>query len=154
MPRSEHTPRRDRRRRRSSLTGKKGRSVPHKKPFIVAVLLTLVFYLSIVALITTAIAFIFVPPELKKTAAKILVGCMVLFASSWLSSYVKRRGALCPLCRSTPFLDNLAHKHELAYRLRPLNYGTTAILSTILTQSWICMHCGTAYDLFKKSKRL
>lgn len=154
MPRSEHTPRRDKRRRPYSSTSKGARSVPHKKPFIVAVLLALVFYLSIIALVTTAIAFIFVSPELKKTAAKVLVGCLILLAGSWLASYVKRKGALCPLCRSTPYLDNMAHKHELAYRLKPLNFGTTAILNTALRQGLICMYCGTAYDLRKKSKRL
>ena len=152
MPRSEHTPRRDKRRRPYSSTIKGAKSVPHKKPLIVAVLLTLVFYLSIIALVTTAIAFIFVSPELKKTAAKVLVGCLVLLAGSWLASYVKRKGALCHLCRSTPYLDNMAHKHELAYRLKPLNFGTTAILNTALRQCRNTCKSSPAYDLRKKSK--
>lgn len=116
-------------------------------------LAALVFYLSIIALLTAAATFFFVPAELKKTAADILVGCMVVLSGSWLASYVKRRKALCPLCKCTPFLDNLAHKHEHAYRIKPLNYGTTAILTTILFQRWRCMYCGTPFDLLKKSKR-
>ena len=153
MPRSEHTPGRDTRSRRGSSPSHRGRSVTFKKRFVLAVLATLVFYLSIIALITAAVAFFFVPPELKKTAADILVRCLVVFSAAWLISYMKRRRALCPLCKSTPFLDNLAHKHEHAYRIRPLNYGTTAILTTILFQRWRCMYCGTPFDLLKKSKR-
>ena len=41
--------------------------MPYKKKFIGAVFFTLLFYLGIVALITSVVAFFYVAPEFKKT---------------------------------------------------------------------------------------
>jgi uncharacterized membrane protein (DUF485 family) len=129
------------------------RSLPYKSRFIVAILFSLLFYLGIIALITSAVAFFFVSAEFKKISAEILIACLGISLVTWLISYVKRRGALCPFCKSTPFADNLARKHEKAFRLRPLNYGTTAILTALFLQRWRCMYCGISFDLRKTQKK-
>lgn len=165
MPGSEHTSKRaDHKKRRlpprsvakncyKPSCDKRARSIPYKKRFIVAVLFSLVFYISIIGLITAAVAFFYINPELKKRAAELLVACLAACIVSWFIAYMKRRSTLCPLCKSTPFLDNLAHKHGKAYRIRPLNYGTTAILNTLFIQRWRCMYCGTCFDLLRRKKK-
>ena len=134
-------------------SGRRSRSVPHKRRFVVAILLSLVFYLAVIALITSAVAFFFATAEFKKISAEILIACLGISLIAWIISYIKRRGALCPLCKSTPFADNLARKHEKAHRLRPLNYGTSAILTALFLQRWRCMYCGTSFDLLKTKKK-
>ena len=160
MPDPDHTTRSARHRKHKSF-GKhiyrpsadtRARSVPYKKKFIVAVLFTLVFYLSIAALITAVVVFFYADPGLKKRSAEILIACLVACIISWLISYMRRRSTLCPLCRSTPYLDNLARKHGKAYRITPLNHGTTVILTTTFFQRWRCMYCGTTFDLLKRKK--
>jgi hypothetical protein len=130
----------------------RARSVPYKRPFTVAILTTVVFYLGLLALLTGVITFLLVPEELKREVAYSLVTLIPLCALFWVVSYFKRRKANCPLCRCTPFLDNLASKHQKAFRIRPLNYGTTAVLNAVLTQRWRCMYCGTPFDLLKSKK--
>jgi len=161
MPDSEHTAKRAVRRKHKSFTthtykpscDSRARSVPYKKKFIVAVLFTLVFYLSIVALLTAVVVFFYADSELKKRSAEILVACLGACILSWLISYVRLRSTLCPLCKSTPYLDNLANKHGKSYRIRPFNHGTTAILNTVFIQRWRCMYCGTSFDLLKSKKK-
>lgn len=130
----------------------RARSVPYKRPFVVAVLATLIFYLGLIAFLTSIVTFAIAPVELKRGAAYTLAALLPLCAFFWTVAYFKRRKATCPLCKCTPFLDNLAHKHQKSYRIRPLNYGTTAILNVVFTQRWRCMYCGTPFDILK-SKR-
>lgn len=127
----------------------RARSVPHKKPFVFAVIATLLFYLGLIAFITGVFAFFNSPKELKQGAADILVAIPPVCGVLWMIAYIMRRRAICPLCRSTPLLDNLAHKHQKALRCKPFNFGTTAILSVLFTQHFRCMHCGTPFDLLK-----
>ncbi|MGB0775536.1 MAG: hypothetical protein ACPGUY_06790 [Akkermansiaceae bacterium] len=127
----------------------RARSVPYKRPFVIAIISTLIFYLSIIALATCAITFLFVSPDFKRSAAYAMVGMLPACAFFWTIAYFKRRKASCPLCKCTPFLDNLAHKHQKAIKLRPLNYGTTAVLNVVCTQRWRCMYCGTPFDILK-----
>lgn len=130
----------------------RSRSVPYKKPYVVAVLATLFFYLSLICFLTSAITFLLAPAELKRGAAYTLAAMLPVCAFFWTVAYFKRRKATCPLCKCTPFLDNLAHKHQKSFRVKPLNYGTTAVLNVVFTQRWRCMYCGTPFDLLK-SKR-
>lgn len=130
----------------------RARSVPYKRAFVVAVITTLLFYLGIIALTTCVVIFFTAPAELKQGAGYTFALIMPAAAFFWVISYFKRRKATCPLCKCTPFLDNLAHKHQKSFRLRPLNYGTTAILNTVFTQRWRCMYCGTPFDLLKLKK--
>jgi len=130
----------------------RARSVPYKHAFVIAVLSTLIFYLSVIAFITSVLAFSTVATEFKRGAAYTLATLLPLCALFWVIAYFKRRKATCPLCKCTPFLDNLAHKHQKAFRIRPLNYGTTAVINVLFTQRWRCMYCGTPFDILK-SKR-
>ena len=127
----------------------RSRSVPYKRVFVSAIIYTLVFYLCVIAFLTTLVAFAIVPKQSQQVAAYILVALLPICAFSWIIAYFKRRKATCPLCKCTPFLDNLAHKHQKAFRIKPLNYGTTAMLNVVFTQRWRCMYCGTPFDILK-----
>ena len=105
-------------------------------------------------MITSAVAFFYAAPEFKKRSAELIVASLGFCMLSWLIAYMKRRGTLCPLCKSTPFLDNLARKHDKAYRVKPFNYGTTAVLNAAVIQRWRCMYCGTSFDLLKTKSEL
>ncbi len=165
MPESDHTSKRADHKKRKSFSRSKSRagckpssdnrarSIPYKKRFIVAVLFSLVFFISLIGLITSAVAFFYVSAELKKRTAELLIVCLAACIVTWFCAYIKRRSTICPLCKSTPFLDNLAHKHTKAYRIRPFNYGVTAILNTLFIQRWRCMYCGTSFDLLKVKKK-
>ena len=154
MPDSQHTHHGANHKEHKPSLDQRARSVPYKKKFIGAVFFTLLFYLGIVALITSVVAFFYVAPEFKKRSAELIVASLGFCMLSWLIAYMKRRGTLCPLCKSTPFLDNLARKHDKAYRVKPFNYGTTAVLNAAVIQRWRCMYCGTSFDLLKTKSEL
>jgi hypothetical protein len=145
MPDSQHTQHGANHKEHKPSLDQRARSVPYKKKFVLA---------GIVALITSAVAFFYVTPEFKKRSAELIVASLGFCMLSWLIAYMKRRGTLCPLCKSTPFLDNLARKHDKAYRVKPFNYGTTAVLNAAVIQRWRCMYCGTSFDLLKTKSEL
>lgn len=130
----------------------RSRSVPYRRPFVIAVLFSLLFYLGLIAFLTSLVAFFLAPHEIRRSAAYVLVTILPVCAFLWGLSYLKRRKATCPLCKCTPFLDNLAHKHQKAFKVRPLNHGTTAIFNVVLAQRWRCMYCGTPFDILKTKK--
>ncbi|MCP5537803.1 MAG: hypothetical protein H7A51_16405 [Akkermansiaceae bacterium] len=130
----------------------RSRSIPYKRPFVVAVLATLLFYLGLIAFCTSVVTFFLAPIELRRGAAYTLVTLLPICGFLWTVAYFKRRKATCPLCKCTPFLDNLAHKHQKSFRVRPLNYGTTAVLNVMISQRWRCMYCGTPFDILKTKK--
>ncbi len=131
-------------------TNVRSRSIHDKRPFSIAVLLTLLHYLCVVAFITSAVIFIIHP---VKDCVPPLIGSMLACAFSWLVAYLKRRSARCPLCKGSPLLDSGATKHVKAYRLKPLNHGTTAVLGILFLHRFRCMYCGTPYDMLKKPSR-
>jgi len=126
----------------------RARSLPDKKPYNVAVFLTLLHYLCVVGLVTCAVIFILNP---KQPSVPPLIGAVVASLASWFVAFIKRRSVRCPLCKGSPLLDGGASKHSKAYRLRPLNHGTTAVLGILFVNRFRCMYCGTPYDLLKKS---
>ena len=128
-------------------TNVRSRSVHDKRPYNVAVLLTLLHYLCVVALITSVVIVILNP---KQDAMRPLVLSAVGSGVTWLIAYLKRRSARCPLCKGSPLVDTGASKHVKAYRLRPLNHGSTAVLGILFLHRFRCMYCGTPYDLLKK----
>ncbi len=130
----------------------RSRSVPYKKPFVSAVLASLFFYLSLICLLTCIVTFFMASPEQTRVTAFAMVGMLPVCAIFWIIAYFKRRKATCPLCKCTPFLDNLAHKHQKSFRVKPFNYGTTAVLNVVCCQRWRCMYCGTPFDLLKPKK--
>ena len=128
----------------------KDRSLPHKRPFVGALVLASLHYLSLVA-ITGGIVLLF--QGRNSVAGRVISIAATATALTWLVAYFKRRSARCPLCRGTPFLDSAAHTHQKARRLFPLNYGTTAMLDCIFTQRFRCMYCGNRYDMLKPTAR-
>jgi hypothetical protein len=131
-------------------TNYRSRSVHDKRPYNIAVLLTLLHYLCVIALLTSAVIFLMRPGKESVTP---LVASVLASAFSWLVAYLKRRSARCPLCKGSPLVDTGASKHAKAYRLRPLNHGTTAVLNIIFLHRFRCMYCGTPFDLLKKPSR-
>ncbi|BDS08197.1 hypothetical protein NT6N_32370 [Oceaniferula spumae] len=133
--------------------GQRDRSVPYKRPFVLAVLSTLAFYLSVIALLAGIIAFFLATKELQHRTAYVIAGLLIACAFTWLFAYLMRRRATCPLCKCTPLLDNLALKHEKSFKAWPMNYGHTAVLNIVFTQRWRCMYCGTPFDITKTKLR-
>lgn len=128
------------------------RSVPYKRAFIIALFLAALHYLSLVALTAAIVLFVLREDGL---AARMVAGAIGCAGFSWVLCFLKRRTARCPLCKGTPFLDTGALTHRKATRLFPLNHGTSAVLSSLFTQRFRCMYCGTRYDLLKRhSNRL
>jgi uncharacterized membrane protein (DUF485 family) len=123
------------------------RSLPHKRAFISASVLALIQYLALVAAIT--LCFILTRVEGRYVTAG-FIAAIVVVALSWFIGYFHRRSAKCPLCKGTPLLDSAAAKHTKALRVPPLNYGTTAQISLLMSHRFRCMYCGTGFDLLRK----
>lgn len=113
-----------------------------------AALLALIHYFSMIAVIT--LGYILTRVDGFKVTIGFAVAVAVL-ALSWLIGYFRRASAKCPLCKGTPLLDTAAAKHKKAFRIRPLNYGTTAQVSLLLSHRFRCMYCGTGFDLLRRS---
>lgn len=108
----------------------------------------LLHYLCIIGFLTCAVILVINPTP---TSVRPMVIAMIACVVSWLFSFVRRRSVRCPLCKGTPLYDSGAVKHAKAYRLPPLNYGNTAVLSILFLGRFRCMYCSTPYDVLKKS---
>jgi hypothetical protein len=127
----------------------RARSIHNKQPFKVAVYFTLLHYLCLVGLVTCVVLLIVTPT--KQAMMVPLAGFFLASLVTWLISHLRRRSARCPLCKGSALLESGAVKHAKAYRLRPLNHGTTAVLGILFLSRFRCMYCGTPYDLLKRS---
>jgi len=87
--------------------------------------------------------------EQTPLARNLLIGSAVFYLFSGLVSFLNRRKVICPLCKGTPLLSTRAHVHAKAFRIFPLDHGTTATLALIFTQTFRCMFCGSRFDLLK-----
>jgi hypothetical protein len=124
------------------------RSIPHRRPYIEAAILALLKYFTAIAAITLGVILVLGGETLVRHG---FIGAVVAFAVIWLIGYIRRFTVKCPLCKGTPLLDSAASKHKNAVRFRPLNYGTTAQLSLILSHRFRCMYCGTGFNLMRNS---
>ncbi len=124
----------------------RARSVPSPRPFRIAALLYAIHLLCIVMVLTIVLCMAIKP---NPAASRFLVWGMAAVATSWLIAYFKRRTTRCPLCKGTPYLNTGALVHKRATRIPPLNHGISATLSTLATQRFRCMFCGSDYDLLK-----
>ena len=135
----------------SSIKYKEGelrsRSMPHVKPFAVAVAWATMHYFCIIAAITALVIFCMAPTQ---AATQVFVVSLLGSSATWLIAFLKRRKAHCPLCKGTPLFNTGAFTHNKAFRLFPFNHGVTAIFSIIFTQRFRCMYCGSRYDMLKK----
>ncbi len=123
------------------------RSLPHKRSFYGAMLFSALWFLTVVGALTLAFFFVF---QEDRSLGIPLILTMSGSAVFWLIAYAHRRSVRCPLCKGTPLLDNRAAKHSRARRVFPLNYGSTALLTLLLSQRFRCMFCGNPFDLLKK----
>jgi hypothetical protein len=122
------------------------RSVPHRGPFVLAVALSLLHLMCVTAAITALVLFIDQPSQL---GSRVFVACLGVSGFTWLLAFFKRRRTHCPVCKGTPLINGGALVHQKAYRIFPLNHGTTASLAVMATQKFRCMYCGTDFDLLK-----
>ena len=58
----------------------------------------------------------------------------------------------CPLCRVNHFVNGKSVKHQKAYKIFPLTYSSTAVVTVALNRCLRCMHCGVSFDLTKKHR--
>ena len=136
-----------RRGKRSSFL--RARSVPLKSPYIAAIGISALFYL---ALIGAAATFFTSLVEQSRGAALLFIGFVASSAFLWFLSFLQRRNCLCSLCRGTPYVDSAACRHERAIRFFPLNYGTSNVICSLLSQHFRCQYCGNTFDLLKPTK--
>jgi hypothetical protein len=126
------------------------RSLPSAYHFRVAVTLSAIHYLSLIAMLTTGILLIAYPDD---RASRLLILATATSIGTWFLAFFKRRTTVCPLCKGTPLIASGALVHARARRMPPLNHATSAILSILLFQRFRCMYCGTDYDLLKEPAR-
>lgn len=126
------------------------RSLPSKTPYETAVFFSVIHYLGVVATATAFVIFFAEPSEL---AVYYILGGLSFSAVTWLVAHLKRRSALCPLCKGTPLASSGARPHKRAVRVLPCNHGTTAVLSILATRKFCCMYCGSDFDLLKTPSR-
>ncbi len=122
------------------------RSLPHKRPYLNAMLFTVIQFLFGTAFLTVMVILILHPTSMTQAVPLLLLG---LTLASWGLAYGVRRLARCPLCKGTPLIDSAAVKHQRARKPGPLNQGVTAMLSLLLTLRFRCMYCGTLFDLLR-----
>ncbi len=127
----------------------RARSIHNKQPFTTAVFFTLLHYLCLISLVTCLVLLI--AGSTKQAMVLPLVASLIASLVTWLIAFVRRRSARCPLCKGSPLIESGAVKHTKAYRLRPLNHGTTAVFGILFLNRFRCMYCGTPYDLLKRS---
>ncbi len=132
-------------------TSCRARSVPHRRVFVKAVVISMCLYLGLIAAITTLVMFFLHPTPL---ATKLFVICLGFTSTCWFLSFFSKRQTYCPLCKGTPLVNTGALAHPRAVRLFPFTHGTTAILSIIATQKFRCMYCGTPFDILKTPSHL
>ena len=125
---------------------KRARSVPFKRPFLVAAVITSIMYLMLLSTITAGVCYAILQTT---KPAFVMIGFAGATLFFWFISLFKRREARCPLCKGTPYLNTGAHLHEKATKLPLLNHGNTNVISTIFGQRLRCMYCGTPYDFLK-----
>ena len=101
----------------------RARSVPYKRPFTVAILTTVVFYLGLLALLTGVITFLLVPEELKREVAYSIDGSWhnIAYTKQTLE-YVRARAdieviALELLSVNDPIFGFAQRNSTLRYRL-------------------------------------
>jgi hypothetical protein len=123
------------------------RSLPFKQAYVATIVVGFLHYMAIIAAAT--LGFIMVRTQNGDVGWWLLLSIAAI-GLTWLIGYATRRSAKCPLCKGTPLLDTRASKHQKAVRIRPFNYGTTAMLHLTFSYRFRCMYCGTPFDLLRK----
>lgn len=80
------------------------------------------------------------------------LGGLGLFTLSRITVFFLASSLTCPLCHGTLMHERRCRKHEKAFRLKPLSYRASAVISLLTTTTFRCMYCGTAYRLRRSSR--
>jgi hypothetical protein len=75
-----------------------------------------------------------------------------VFVLARIAVFVLASALSCPLCHGTVMHEKRCRKHEDAFRLGPLSYRASAVLSLLFTGSFRCMYCGTLWRLRRTSR--
>ncbi len=79
----------------------------------------------------------------------VALGGLLLFALGRMAGFVLGRHLNCVLCHGSVLHEKRCHKHAEAFRITPLSYRTSAVVSLMCTGGFRCMYCGTPYRLRK-----
>lgn len=78
------------------------------------------------------------------------IGLFAFWVFLKLMYFFACKATTCPLCRAYHLQNGRSSKHKKAYKIFPLSYSSTAILTTVFNRCVRCMHCGVTFDLTKK----
>lgn len=129
--------------------GSRTKSLPSCRRFYTAVICSIINIATLAVTVTALVQLLSAPSPLKLI---ITLGALAGSLATWLLAHLQRKNALCPLCKGTPLANTGALPQRSAQRLRPLNEGSTAVLSIIATQRFRCMYCSSNFDLLKPSR--
>ncbi len=82
--------------------------------------------------------------------AGIAIFCVWIFMK--LLFFFASKATKCPLCRANHFVSGKSVKHKKAYKIFPLSFSSTAVITAVLIRCVRCMHCGVTFDLDKKHR--
>lgn len=77
------------------------------------------------------------------------LGGLAGFALGSLGSFILGRHVNCTLCHGPMLHEKRCHKHADAFRLTPLSYRSSTVVSLLSTGTFRCMYCGTPFRLKK-----
>jgi hypothetical protein len=121
----------------------------HPRSFFQAIFYSALHFLTLLAAIASGVLFLISPHD---ATMRLLLGSVAAAIVTWIFAYFRRRVALCPLCKGTPLLNSGALPHHSASRIRPFNFGISAVLSCLFTHHFRCMYCGSRYDLLRQPR--
>ncbi len=75
-----------------------------------------------------------------------------VFAVSRVAVFALAAALNCPLCHGTVMNEKRCRKHDNAFRLWPLSYRASAVISLLFTGTFRCMYCGTQWRLKRTSR--
>jgi hypothetical protein len=114
----------------------------------VVLLLTLAFFGSLAFLIGAAGLMLTEKPLWGWLA----LGGLGTFTVCRVSVFVLSKTLTCPLCHGTVMHEKRCRKHANAFRIWPLSYRASAVISILFTASFRCMYCGTPWRLQRTSR--
>lgn len=122
----------------------------YRRPFVFAAIFWSLHFLALLTLVTCIGLFV---QFQNRAALHVMLGALGLALLTWLVAYVRRKSALCPMCKGTPLLPTGAIPHLKATKFPGLNHGISAVINIVFTQHFTCMYCGSRFDLLKRHDR-
>jgi len=127
--------------------GSNAHKVMSKWPYYRAVLI----WFAALALLFLAIAtFGFGAWKKDKQAIFAAIALFGLWIFMKLMFFFASKATTCPLCRAKHYANSKSNKHKNAFKVFPLSYSSTAVITTVLARCIRCMHCGVTFDITKK----